>query len=184
MLFIDMVPVSICPRLSSHIFFRSQKKWSSPRFPAVKYRNDTKQADRQKKQAGHAGPCIHQKKKKKQYIRFLNGGSPPFFPQDETACLFLLTGFEVWFSVCVPIMSSVRGKVFPAKFELTMTSEQPSTVVRSISQFERHCCPSVSKPVPADDDSCCPSSGYILASVFPPYKHVHRTIFLNNAIGG
>ena len=69
------------------------------------------------------------------------------------------------------------------KSKLPSTSEQPSTVVRPISQFERHCCPGASRPVAVDDDlssgsrSSCPR-------YFPPYKHVHRTIFLNSAIGG
>ena len=34
------------------------------------------------------------------------------------------------------------------KSELPSTGEQPSTVVGSISQLERHCCPGASKPVP------------------------------------
>ena len=56
--------------------------------------------------------------------------------------------------------------MFSPKSELPSTSGQPSTVVHSISQFERHCCPGASKPVPADDGSSSPSSGSILPSVF------------------
>ena len=51
------------------------------------------------------------------------------------------------------------------KGELPSTSKQPSTVVRSISQFERHCCLGASRLVPADDDSSFPSSGSILPSI-------------------
>ena len=92
-----------------------------------------------------------------------------------SSCLF--SSLADSFSLGKPITSSSREKMFPPKFELTPTSKQPSTVVRPISQFGRHCCPGVSKPVPAggdlsrpvpvDGDSRCPGSGSILPWVFP-----------------
>ena len=64
-------------------------------------------------------------------------------------------------SVCVPIASSAREKVFPPKFELPSTSEPLSIVVCSISQLERHYCPGAS----AVEDLSSPGSGSILPSV-------------------
>ena len=68
----------------------------------------------------------------------------------------------VWLSVCVPIMSYSREKIFSLKFEFPS-----STVVCSISQFERHCCRGASKPMPADDSSSFPGSGSILPLAIP-----------------
>ena len=68
----------------------------------------------------------------------------------------------VWLSVCVPIMSYSREKIFSLKFEFPS-----STVVCSIFQFERHCCRGASKPMPADDGSSFPGSGSILPLAIP-----------------
>ena len=73
---------------------------------------------------------------------------------------------EVRLSGCVPLTKSSREKVVFLKFELPSTSKRPSTVLCSISQFQRHCCPGAPRPVPADDGSSFPCSGSILPSVF------------------
>ena len=51
------------------------------------------------------------------------------------------------------LVISVRERVFPPLFEPTPAGKQPSAVVRPVSPFGGHCCPGVSKPVPADGDS-------------------------------
>ena len=51
------------------------------------------------------------------------------------------------------VVISVRERVFPLKFEPTPAGKQPSVVVRPVSPFGGHCCPGVSKPVPADGHS-------------------------------
>ena len=58
------------------------------------------------------------------------------------------------------------GKVFPPKFEPTPTSKQPSAVARPVSPFRGHCCPGISRPVPADGDSSSVGTGFILPSSF------------------
>ena len=104
-----------------------------------------------------------EKEKKTSTSFFQNGGFFPFPPGSN--CSFSSLADSL--SLGKPIMSSSGGKMSPPKIELTPTSKQPSTVVRPISQFGRHCCPGFSNPVPADDDSSWPGSGSILPWVFP-----------------
>ena len=59
---------------------------------------------------------------------------------------------------------SVTKRVFPTKFEPTPAGKQPLAVVRPASPFGRHCCPGISKPVPADGNSSWSGSGSILPS--------------------
>ena len=53
----------------------------------------------------------------------------------------------------VPTAISAGKKTFPPEFEPTPTSKQPSAVVYPVSPLGGHCCPGVSRPVPADGDS-------------------------------
>ena len=137
-------------------------------------KNNTQQTEkqRQKKQAGHPSPAFPQKKIIIPVHPLFKAVAPVLSHRDRTAWFFaswlaisrFTTNLQkkvfdeakyvgVWLSVCISISSSSRGKTFPPKFELTPARKQPSTVVRHISQFGRHCCPGVSKPVPADGDS-------------------------------
>ena len=129
MLFIDLVRVSIGLLLSSCVFF-SSKKNDHLIFPAAK--NKTKQTDKSKRNKPgiqvHAPP---RKRKKHLYIRFSKRWLPPFCTRIKVLVFFVGAGFEVWLSVCVPITSFVRGKVFLPKFEFSSMSKQSSTVVGS-----------------------------------------------------
>ena len=62
-------------------------------------------------------------------------------------------GVVISLSARLPTAVSASGKVFPSKFEPMPTGKQPVAVVHPVSQFGRHCCPGVSKPVPADGGS-------------------------------
>ena len=62
-------------------------------------------------------------------------------------------------------LSVVVEKKFPPWFESTPTVKKPKAVVRPwshVPSFGGHCCPGVSRPVPADGDSSSPRSGSIL----------------------
>ena len=70
----------------------------------------------------------------------------------------------------VSTLSVVVEKTSPPWFESTPAAKMPEAVVRPVSHipsFGGHCCPGVSRPVPADGDSSSSSSGPILPSVFP-----------------
>ena len=186
MLFIDWICVFICHFFSSHFFFRSQQNYRYLIFLQQKNRNKTKQMNRSKRNKPDIQAHTSSRKKKISSTHPLfKATSPPLFHRDQTACFFRWPIFfvfsslllicrktvfdeandvEFWLSGCVPITSSLRKKVVSPKGELPSTSKQPSTVVRSISQFERHC-PGASRLMPADDDSSSPSSGSILPSI-------------------
>ena len=62
-------------------------------------------------------------------------------------------------------LSVVVEKKFLPWFESTPTVKKPKAVVRPwshVPSFGGHCCPGVSRPVPADGDSSSPRSGSIL----------------------
>ena len=62
-------------------------------------------------------------------------------------------------------LSVVVEKKFPPWFESTPTVKKLKAVVRSwshVPSFGGHCCPGVSRPVPADGDSSSPRPGSIL----------------------
>ena len=68
----------------------------------------------------------------------------------------------------VPTRSSVEEMSRPW-FDPMPTSKWPSAMVRSVSHipsFGGHCCPGVSRPVPADGGSSSVSFGFILPSYF------------------
>ena len=74
-------------------------------------------------------------------------------------------------SAVIPVLltRSVGDEIFPPWHEPTPAVKMPETVVRPVSHipsFGGHCCPGVSRPVPADGDSSSSSSGPILSSVF------------------
>ena len=181
MFFVDWVRVSICPSLSSHIFPRSQQ---NDHHHLIFLQQKKKKRNRQtkaKETSRESKPIVPPEKRNTSTSAFQSGGSLTFSP--EPNCLFywlasfLSLGLQLIcrkttfdeaneLSDCVRITNSSRKKVVSPKSELPSTSEQPSTVVRSISQFERHCCPGASIPVLADDgDSSSPSSGSILPSI-------------------
>ena len=179
----------------------------SPDFSVV--RNKTKQIqNRQTDRSTRHKPGIHaqsspRKRNNTSTSAFQSGVSPPF-PPGSNRLFSLLAGslspdwrlmcrktfFEevdcvaISLSVCIPMPKYVREKVFSPKFELMLASKQPSTVVRPISQFRRHCFRGVSNPyqpmvvradlTPGPSYPCCGS----------PYKHVQQTIFFNYAIEG
>ena len=100
-------------------------------------------------------------------------------------------GEEV-FDAADGVAISAGKKVFPPKFEPTPTSKQSSAVGCPVSPFGGHCCPGISRPVPADGGSSSVGSGFILPSSFffiPSfffsilYAHVYRTAFRNSANG-
>ena len=142
------------------------------------------------------------KRKEYQHIRFSKRWLPSFptgsnclfsslagslFPGLRLICRKTIfdeaDGVEVWLLFRVPITSSVREKVFSPKFDLTPASKQPSTVVHSISQFGRHCCPGISNPYQRMVIQADLAPGPSCPRYFPPYKHVHRTKFLNSIEG-
>ena len=64
---------------------------------------------------------------------------------------------------------SVGDEIFPTWYEPTPAVKMPEVVVHPwshVPSFGGHCCPGVSRPVPADGDSSSSSSGPILPSVF------------------
>ena len=185
MLFIDWVRVSISPSLSSRVFFRSQQNHHHLVLLQQKNRNKTKQTAKSKRNEPGIKP-IHPLEKGISVHPLFKAVPPPPLPSGSN-CLFsslasplssglrLICGqtifdeandVEVRLSGCVPLTKSSRKKVVFLKSELPSTSKRPLTVVRSISQFQRHCCPGAPRPVPADDGSSFPCSGSILPSVF------------------
>ena len=71
-------------------------------------------------------------------------------------------------------LSVVVEKKFPPWFESTPVVKKPEAVVRPwshVPSFGGHCCPGVSRPVPADDDLSSPHSGSILPSPLSNVKH-------------
>ena len=69
---------------------------------------------------------------------------------------------------------SVGEEMFPLWFEATLAVKKPSVVdhpVSHVPSFGGHCCPGVSRPVPADDDSSSLCYGSILPSLLFNLKH-------------
>ena len=75
-------------------------------------------------------------------------------------------------------LSVVGEKMFPPWFESTPAVKKPEAVVRPWSHvlsFGGHCCPGVSRPVPADDDLSSPRAGSILPSLFSNLTYTLET---------
>ena len=74
----------------------------------------------------------------------------------------------------VSTCSVVGEEISHPWFEPRPAVKKPSAVVRPVSHvpsFGGHCCPGVSRPVPADGVSSSPRSGFILPSLFSTFKH-------------
>ena len=72
-------------------------------------------------------------------------------------------------TVAVLFSRSVGDEIFPPWLEPTSAVKMPEAVVRPwshVPSFGGHCCPGVSRPVPADGGSSSFSSGPILPSLF------------------
>ena len=117
-------------------------------------------------------------KKHRVTAAFQSGASSPFLPGSN--CLFsslvvLCLRFSGVTAVSARVPTCSMGEeMFPLWFEPTPAVKKPSAVVRPVSHvpsFGGHCCPGVSRPVPADDDSNSFSSGSILPSLFSNSKH-------------
>ena len=70
-------------------------------------------------------------------------------------------------------LSIVGDEIFPFLLESTPAVKKPLAVIRPVSHtpsFGGHCCPGVSRPVPADDDSSFSNSGPISSSSFSKLK--------------
>ena len=61
---------------------------------------------------------------------------------------------------------SVVGEVCFPRSEPTPAVKKPSAVVSPVPHIGSHCCPGISRPVPADDDLSSVSSGFIQPSSF------------------
>ena len=76
--------------------------------------------------------------------------------------------------ILVLLARSVGDENFPPWLDSTSAVKMPEAVARPasyISLFGGHCCPGVSRPVPADGDSRSPRSGSTLASLFSNLTH-------------
>ena len=76
--------------------------------------------------------------------------------------------------ILVLLTRSVGDEIFPPWHEPTPAVKMPEAVVRPVSHipsFGGHCCPGVSRPVPADGDSSSPRYGSILPSLFSNLTH-------------
>ena len=131
--------------------------------------------------------CSPQKTKDKFTAAFQSGAFSPFPPRSN--CLFSSLPFssslglwpccrKVMFVVVltsrVSTCSVVGEEMSPSWFEPTPAVKKPSAVVRPVSHvpsFWGHCCPGVSRSVPADGGSSSPRSGSILPSLFSSSKH-------------
>ena len=128
----------------------------------------------------HGATQLFPEKKSRATAAF-QGGAFSLFPPGSN-CLFssllglwpccrkvLSAEILVLLSARVSTLSVGEG-ILPPWFESTAAVKKPAAVVRPVSHvpsFGGHCCPGVSRPVPADGDSSSSSSGSILPRCSP-----------------